>query len=169
MKIDAIWRHGILGLVTAIAFAACSNPKVPMLRNARPEALATPEAELIVIKDEGIGHGVDRKINHLGSIVFLNEANDGPVTVTLGGDFSFRSQGDFPDGTFCLTVRGIRFEVDGARTPVAIPPGGLASTCLGYPGQYSYTVRVGEKVFEGELEVIEAGNPHPKFSEVSGS
>lgn len=161
-------KHAFV-LPLLIAASGCSNPQVPQLRSARLEPMATPEAELIVIRDTGLGHGEVRRINHLGSVVFLNEANDGPVTIRIEGDFSFRSSGDFPDGTYCLTVRGVRFDAGGASTPVPIPPGGIASTCLGYPGRYHYVVRVGDREHRGELWVEEEGNPHPPFTEVSSS
>ncbi len=159
----------IVALTLLAVIGGCSNPGLPRLRSARLQPMATPKAELLVIRDDGVVGVGERRINHLGSIVFLNEANDGPVTVTIRGDFSFRSMGDFPDGTFCLTVCGVRFEAAGATTPVPIPPGGIASTCLGYPGHYRYVVRVGDQEYPGELWVEEEGNPHPAFSEVSGS
>lgn len=144
-------------LVLAVACISCASPRPPKLVSARPHTVPAPQAELIVITDDGPIDAEHREITGPGSIVFLNEANTGPVTISVEGDYATRLNGDLPDGSYCLTVKGVESEADQVISAASIPRGSVVSTCPGKPGTYVYRVTVGPRTFDARLTVAATG------------
>lgn len=138
-------------LLALVGAAGCSVPAVPSLPKSTAQETVSPRAELIVITDNGLRAAAGRQINQLGAIVFLNEANAGPVRVTIHGYLGPPDDDPAEHGRECMLVHGMRLTRDGAVTPAGIPPGGAVSTCVFRPGTYEYVVHVGEKMFEGRF------------------
>jgi len=126
---------------------------MPMIPRGDATEVTPAASELIVIDDDGPRRLEGRVLNHRGSIIFLNEAKKGPVTVSIDGDFGKRADGDLRPGEQCITVQGIVFSPGKASTPTGIPTGATASSCILVSGTYDYVVQVGDRSFEGRFAV----------------